>query len=84
MPGGLVEEAALRREVFLVNDGDKFMSLAGQYLNRFPKSPYAESFFKTFTTTLIWSAACRGRRRSPEIDARRRCVSAATIGAACS
>jgi chemotaxis protein MotC len=53
MPGGLVEEAALRREVFLVSDGDRFLSLAGQYLNRFPKSPYADNFLKSFTGALI-------------------------------
>lgn len=57
MPGGLVEEAALRREVFLVGDtardADKFMTLAGQYLGRFPKSPYADNFLRSFTATLI-------------------------------
>jgi chemotaxis protein MotC len=58
MPGGLVEEAALRREAFLVADGaapdpDKFMALAGQYLGRFPKSPYADNFLRAFTATLI-------------------------------
>jgi chemotaxis protein MotC len=57
MPGGLVEEAALRREVYLVADAaqdpDKFMGLAAQYLSRFPKSPYGENFLKSFTATLI-------------------------------
>lgn len=57
MPGGLVEEAALRREVALVGDiardADKFMALAGQYMNRFPKSPYADNFLKSFTTALL-------------------------------
>jgi chemotaxis protein MotC len=55
MPGGLVEEAALRREVFVVGDvvrdPDRFMTLAGQYLNRFPKSPFADNFVKSFVTT---------------------------------
>ena len=57
MPGGLVEEAALRREVFLVGDGardaDRFMALAGQYLARFPKSPFADNILKSFTATVI-------------------------------
>jgi chemotaxis protein MotC len=57
MPGGLVEEAALRREVFLVGDNageaDKFVTLAGQYLGRYPKSPYADNFLKSFTATVI-------------------------------
>ncbi len=55
-PGGLVEEAALRREVVLLGDiardADKFMALAIQYMNRFPKSPYADNFLKTFTAAL--------------------------------
>jgi chemotaxis protein MotC len=55
MPGGLVEEAALRREVFVVGDvvrdGDRFMALAGQYLNRFPRSPFADNFVKSFVAT---------------------------------
>jgi chemotaxis protein MotC len=57
MPGGLVEEAALRREVFLVGDNvrdaQKFVTLAGQYLGRFPKSPYADNFLRSFTATVI-------------------------------
>ncbi|WP_158815827.1 chemotaxis protein [Methylocapsa sp. S129] len=53
MPGGLVEEAALRREVFLVGEPDRFLTLAGQYLGRFPKSPYADSFLRSFTATVI-------------------------------
>jgi chemotaxis protein MotC len=56
-PGGLVEEAALRREVFVVgdmaHDGDRFLSLAAKYATRFPRSPYAENFVKGFTATLI-------------------------------
>jgi chemotaxis protein MotC len=55
MPGGLVEEAALRREVFVAGDvardADRFMALAGQYLNRFPKSPFADNFVKSFVAT---------------------------------
>jgi chemotaxis protein MotC len=57
MPGGLVEEAALRREVFLigddVHDADKFATLAAQYLGRFSKSPYADHFLRSFTATVI-------------------------------
>jgi chemotaxis protein MotC len=57
MPGGLVEEAALRREVFVegdvAHDADRFMTLAGQYLNRFPKSPFADNFLRGFTATTM-------------------------------
>jgi chemotaxis protein MotC len=55
-PGTLVEEAALRREVFLaeqVGDFSKFSSSAGQYLRRFSKSGYSENFRKRFSATLI-------------------------------
>jgi chemotaxis protein MotC len=50
-PGGLVEEAALRREVSLVSETarfDKFAELARQYWSRFSRSPYAENFLRQF------------------------------------
>jgi chemotaxis protein MotC len=49
-PGGLVEEAALRREIFLVGDlkdSDRFVRLSRQYIDRCPKSMYAEGFLKS-------------------------------------
>jgi chemotaxis protein MotC len=51
-PGTLVEEAALRREIFLVNatgDFDRFMSLSGEYIRRFNKSTYADNFREHFS-----------------------------------
>jgi chemotaxis protein MotC len=51
-PGSLIEEAALRRQVFLVADKDtldKFASLSRQYVRRFHKSVYAENFKQRFT-----------------------------------
>ena len=50
-PGGLVEEAALRREASLVSETtrfDKFAELARQYWSRFRRSPYAENFLRQF------------------------------------
>jgi chemotaxis protein MotC len=50
-PGGLVEEAALRREIGLLaetSDFDKFAQLARQYWERFRASPYAENFLRQF------------------------------------
>jgi chemotaxis protein MotC len=47
MPGTLVEEAALRREIFLagqVDNADKFEALAIQYVRRFRHSIYAGNF----------------------------------------
>lgn len=58
-PGTLLEEAALRREVFLaqqLNDFDKFALAAGQYLRRFSGSAYAENFFNRFSSSLIDTA----------------------------
>jgi chemotaxis protein MotC len=47
MPGTLVEEAALRREIFLagqIDNIDKFEALAFQYIRRFRHSIYAGNF----------------------------------------
>ena len=47
MPGTLVEEAALRREIFLagqIDNADKFEALAIQYIRRFRHSIYAGNF----------------------------------------
>lgn len=54
-PGTLVEEAALRREIYLVseqNDVDKFEQLARQYLRRFRHSVYAGNFRQRFAAAL--------------------------------
>ncbi len=50
-PGTLVEDTALRREVFLAEktaNFDRFITLSGQYLRRFRRSVYAESFRRSF------------------------------------
>jgi chemotaxis protein MotC len=47
MPGTLVEEAALRREIFLagqIDNAEKFEALAIQYIRRFRHSIYAGNF----------------------------------------
>jgi chemotaxis protein MotC len=54
-PGTLVEDAALRREVFLAeetSDFDKFIAMADQYFRRFHRSVYAESFQREFAIAL--------------------------------
>lgn len=55
MPGTLVEEAALRREIFLVGQADKFdkfefLTLA--YTRRFPNSVYAGDFWRRYALAL--------------------------------
>lgn len=50
-PGTLVEEAALRREIFLADemgDLDKFAVLSSQYIRRFSGSAYADNFRRRF------------------------------------
>lgn len=50
-PGGLVDEAALRREASLLSETtqfDKFAELARQYWSRFRRSPYADNFLRQF------------------------------------
>lgn len=54
-PGTLVEDAALRREVFLAEeagDFDKFIALSDQYFRRFRQSVYAENFHHSFAISL--------------------------------
>lgn len=62
-PGGLVEEAALRREIGLASDlGDieKFASLSRQYWMRFRASPYAENFLRQFAVAAARAAQSIG------------------------
>lgn len=55
MPGTLVEEAALRREVFvsgMLGDVDRFRVLSIRYLRRFKSSVYAGDFRRRFAIAL--------------------------------
>jgi len=55
-PGTLVEETALRREIFLTvetGDFDKFVAMSDQYLRRFRRSVYAEGFGRSFAVSVI-------------------------------
>lgn len=55
-PGTLVEEAALRRQAFLVlstGDFDKFLTLTSQYLRRFNACVYAETFRQQLASELV-------------------------------
>jgi chemotaxis protein MotC len=54
-PGTLVEEAALRREIFVADqmkDGDRVVRLARQYLERFRHSVYAGNFRNRFAAAV--------------------------------
>ena len=54
MPGTLVEDVALRREILIMGDRgdiDKFLSLSEQYARRFRRSVYADNFWQSFATS---------------------------------
>ncbi|MFI5013859.1 MAG: chemotaxis protein MotC [Hyphomicrobiales bacterium] len=54
MPGTLVEDVALRREILATGDSgdiDRFLSLSEQYVRRFRHSVYAENFLQGFATS---------------------------------
>ena len=54
-PGGLVEEAALRREIWVtaeMHDVDRFTLISCQYLNRFSKSVYAGNLIRSIAETV--------------------------------
>ncbi|MBF9232610.1 chemotaxis protein MotC [Microvirga alba] len=55
LPGTLVEEAALRREIFVasqIGDSKKFDALSRQYLRRFRHSVYSGNFRQRFAAAL--------------------------------
>ncbi len=55
-PGSLVEEAALRREVFIAGetgDHDRLEKATSQYMRRFGRSVYAEHFRQSFASAVV-------------------------------
>jgi chemotaxis protein MotC len=72
MPGTLVEEAALRREIFLVgqvDDFDKFESLAVQYFRRYRNSIYAGNFRQRFALSVARFSFAQQTDRFPRLVA---------------
>lgn len=72
MPGTLVEEAALRREIFLagqVDDFDKFESLAVQYFRRYRHSIYAGNFRQRFALSVARFSFVQQTDRFPRLVA---------------
>jgi len=54
--GTLVEEAALRKQIFLADQGDdldSFASLSSQYMRRFDRSTYAANFRERFKAAVM-------------------------------
>jgi chemotaxis protein MotC len=66
LPGTLIEEAALRRAIFVVSqigDLDKFERLSKQYLRRFRSSVYSGNFRQRFAAALAQLEFARDHRR---------------------
>ena len=71
LPGTLVEESALRREIASVGDlGDKekFESLAVQYMRRFQGSAYFASFLQQFSSLFVRLDLAGDPQRFPKLD----------------
>lgn len=72
MPGTLVEEAALRREIFIVgqdDDFDKFEALAIRYFRRFRNSIYAGNFRQRFAMSVARFSFAQRPDRFPRLVA---------------
>jgi chemotaxis protein MotC len=72
MPGTLVEEAALRREVFVAGQSDnfeKFEALATGYMRRFPNSIYAGNFRQRLALALTRFGFAQDDRYFPRLAA---------------
>lgn len=70
LPGTLVEEAALRREILLVGqaeDFDKFEFLTLAYIRHYRNSIYAGDFWQRFSSGLTQSSLALDERRFPRI-----------------
>ena len=71
VPGTLVEEAALRRQIFTLagpETFDRFVSLSRQYVRRFRTSVYAENFKQRLTAAAIALAASDDVGRLSKLD----------------
>jgi chemotaxis protein MotC len=72
LPGTLVEEAALRREILLVGqaeDFDKFEFLTLAYIRHYRNSVYAGDFWQRFSTGLTQSSLALDDRRFVRVAA---------------
>ncbi|HET6378822.1 MAG TPA: hypothetical protein VFG05_11045 [Methylocella sp.] len=70
-PGTLVEETALRRALVLadeMSDVDQFVRLADEYVWRFPKSMYFETFRQRFSSAALRFCFAAGRLDYSKIE----------------
>ena len=71
-PGTLLEEAALRQQIFIVSDTadiDRFISLSRRYMLRYSNSNYFANFQSRFETSFVhaWMGADDSRRSALEL-----------------
>jgi chemotaxis protein MotC len=72
LPGTLVEEAALRREIQLVGqaeDFDKFEFLTQVYIRRYGNSVFSSDFWQRFSSALTRSSLALDERRFSRLSA---------------
>jgi chemotaxis protein MotC len=72
LPGTLVEEAALRREILLVGqaeDFDKFEFLTHAYVRHYGSSVYSGDFWQRFSSALTRSSLALDERRFARLSA---------------
>jgi chemotaxis protein MotC len=71
-PGSLVEEASLRRAIFIageISDLDRLEKATSQYLRRFDSSVYAVSFRQSFAAALVRFDVGRDPAKFPQLVA---------------
>ncbi|TCR63644.1 chemotaxis protein [Bosea sp. BK604] len=71
-PGTLVEEASLRRAIFIageISDLERLERATSQYLRRFENSVYAESFRQSFAAALVRFDVGRDPAKFPQLVA---------------
>jgi chemotaxis protein MotC len=71
MPGSLVEEASLRRELTILDtsrDTTRYLLLARRYVRQYAKSPFAKNFWNQLTATSLAAATNLDASRLDEFD----------------
>lgn len=72
MPSSLVEEAALRREISIIDAlhaSDKFLLLGRRYIAQYAKSPFARNFWDEIGATMLRVALKMEEQRLAELQA---------------
>jgi len=71
MPGSLVEEASLRRELPILDaagETDRYLVLARRYVQKYAKSPFAGNFWEQLTAAILKAALNLDASRLSEFE----------------